>query len=100
MVSGGKGFRDQGRLTRAYIGQWPMRQFQPARGRRQRAAGYGELTRELEMKKIAITIATSDYDHFRDFRSGKVRQKALILSGWTLTFTRSSRDLHYVANGT
>ena len=29
------------------------------------------------MKKLHLTIATQDYDHFRDFRTGEVRAEGI-----------------------
>jgi len=39
-------------------------------------AGYPELN-EAQMSKLPLTIATTDYDHFRDFRTGAVQAEGI-----------------------
>ena len=36
-----------------------------------------DITERNEMKKLHLTIATQDYDHFRDFRTGEVRAEGI-----------------------
>src|SRR5260370_831432 len=49
------------------------------RHRRQGKArdGTEEHRREAEMKKLPLSIATEDYDHFRDFRLGTVQAEGI-----------------------
>src|SRR5438132_655176 len=58
------------------------------------------------MKKLHLTIATEDYDHFRDFRTGVVQAEwahtaAVYMRGW-LNDEHGVRlqDIHWVQAGT
>ena len=52
------------------------------------------------MSRLKLSIATTDYDHFRDFRLGAVQAEGIDTPGRCSAITRFSRASPSIANGT